>query len=242
MVTTAPGPATPCCCLTSSPCWSAPSNGSWHRPPWPRSSTPMATIWRPAAKIASRSICSSRLSRAGSDCWAPGTPDTLATMAILGFALYRDPSRLDYARDLTEKAVAGYRNHYGEDHPDTLKAMNALAAVMSSQGHLGAARELSEEVLRRRRRTLGDDHPRTLMSMNNLATTLRDLGELGAARELHGEALRRRRRTLGDDHPDTLQSMHNLAVTLADLGELGAAKSARKRIGAARPAWRSTGD
>ncbi|GAA2699064.1 hypothetical protein GCM10010412_095290 [Nonomuraea recticatena] len=113
---------------------------------------------------------------------------------------------------------------------------------MSSQGHLGAARELSEEVLRRRRRTLGDDHPRTLMSMNNLATTLRDLGELGAARELHGEALRRRRRTLGDDHPDTLQSMHNLAVTLADLGELGAAKSARKRIGAARPAWRSTGD
>jgi tetratricopeptide (TPR) repeat protein len=124
------------------------------------------------------------------------------------------------ALTLQERALAGYRRVFGDDHPDTLRSIDNLAETRLALGDLRGTRKLSEQSLAGFRRVFGDDHPDTLHSMNNLAATLRDLGDLQRARELHERALATYRRVLGDEHPDTLWSMSNLAVALRDLGDL----------------------
>ena len=61
-----------------------------------------------------------------------------------------------------EGGLAAAQRVLGADHPDTLAAMNNLAATLSDQGELDRAQELQEQVLAARRRLLGPDHPTTL--------------------------------------------------------------------------------
>jgi hypothetical protein len=65
----------------------------------------------------------------------------------------------------------------GQDHPDTLRSANNLAADLRALDETQAARDLDEDTLARRRRVLGQDHPDTLRSASNLAADLRALGE-----------------------------------------------------------------
>jgi TIR domain-containing protein/tetratricopeptide repeat protein/NB-ARC domain-containing protein len=119
-----------------------------------------------------------------------------------------------------EQALAACRRVLGDDHPDTLRLMNNLAALRNALGDLVGARQLHEQALAGRRRVLGDDHPETLNSMNNLAMTRGALGDLDGARQLHEQALAGRRQVLGDDHPETLNSMNYLATVKRALKEL----------------------
>ncbi|HEY6898578.1 MAG TPA: toll/interleukin-1 receptor domain-containing protein, partial [Rhodocyclaceae bacterium] len=98
----------------------------------------------------------------------------------------------------------------GNEHPDTLTAMNNLAHTLQAQGDLAAAHTFQESVLAARRRLLGEEHPDTLASMHNLASTLKALGDLAAARALEEFVLAARRRLLDKEHPDTLTTMNNL--------------------------------
>lgn len=45
----------------------------------------------------------------------------------------------------------------GEEHPDTILAMNILAAMLEDQGHLVETMKMKEEVLEQRKRILGED-------------------------------------------------------------------------------------
>ncbi|WP_198541716.1 FxSxx-COOH system tetratricopeptide repeat protein, partial [Parafrankia colletiae] len=129
------------------------------------------------------------------------------------------------AATMASTTRARWSQALGDDHPDTLTAVDRVAAALYGLGDLSHSRTLDEENLNRRRRILGPDHPDTLHSAHGLAHTLAELGELQAARNLDEDTLARQRRTLGDNHPDTLHSAHNLAHTLRRLGEL---KNARK--------------
>ena len=55
----------------------------------------------------------------------------------------------------------------GEQHPNTLMAMNNLGAILLVQGDYLGAQEINEKVLSIRRKVLGEDHPDTLMSKSN---------------------------------------------------------------------------
>ncbi|MDT3446034.1 FxSxx-COOH system tetratricopeptide repeat protein [Pseudofrankia sp. BMG5.37] len=129
------------------------------------------------------------------------------------------------ARPLLEPAQSRWRTALGPDHPDSLAAATALAAVLDALGELQAARELDEDTLARRQRLFGDEHPDTLASTNNLANRLSKLGDYPAARKLNEDVVARMRRLHGDDHPDTLGAAHNLAATLSDLGDHRTARS-----------------
>ena len=61
----------------------------------------------------------------------------------------------------------------GSEHPDTLMAMNNLAATLYAQEDLAGARKLQEQLLDAQARVLGSEHPDTLTTMNNLAATLK---------------------------------------------------------------------
>ena len=54
-----------------------------------------------------------------------------------------------------ERVLAERRRELGEDHPETLTAMLALADCLWAQGRLIAARKLEEQVVAGRRRWLG---------------------------------------------------------------------------------------
>jgi hypothetical protein len=81
----------------------------------------------------------------------------------------------------------------GEEHPDTLRSANSLAANLRGLGHYEAARRLDEDVLTRRRRVLGDEHPLTLTSASHLAADLRALGQHDAAHQLDEDTETRHR-------------------------------------------------
>jgi hypothetical protein len=64
----------------------------------------------------------------------------------------------------------------GEEHPDTITAMNNLANTLRDQGQLEEAAKMLRAVLEKRRRILGEEYPDTISAMNNLAITLGDQG------------------------------------------------------------------
>ncbi|RYC82197.1 hypothetical protein BFJ63_vAg14905 [Fusarium oxysporum f. sp. narcissi] len=118
----------------------------------------------------------------------------------------------------------------GDEHPDTITAMNNLAATLSDEGKLDEAASMMKEALEKMQRILGDEHPDTLMAMNNLAATLRDQGKLDEAASMKREVLEKRQRILGDEHPNTIMAMNNLANTLSDQGKLDEAASMMKEV------------
>jgi Tetratricopeptide repeat/TIR domain len=155
---------------------------------------------------------------------------------LLGWVARYDYERGDLAgaRELEERVVAARGRLLGEEHPDTLTAMNNLAETLRAQGDRAGARELHERVLEARGRLLGDEHPATLLSMHNLASTLKAQGDLAGARELQEQVLEARGRLLGEEHPDTLTAMNNLAETLWAQGDGAGARELHERVLAVR--------
>ncbi len=141
---------------------------------------------------------------------------------------------LSEERQRAEEVLASRREGLGSEHPDTLRAVANLAAILHAQADYAAARELEEGVLAVRRRVLGAEHSETLTAMNNLAQTLKAQGDLSRARELEEEVLAARRRVLGAEHPDTLTTMGNLAATLRAQGDYAGARELEEEVLATR--------
>jgi serine/threonine protein kinase/tetratricopeptide (TPR) repeat protein len=133
--------------------------------------------------------------------------------------------RADLGEPHAAAALQIRRRLLGNDHPDTLMAMNNMAYVLEERGKLDEAEPLYREALEGRRRVLGDDHRDTTMSINNLAELLMTRGMLDQAEPLWREAIERQRRTLGNDHPETLTSIENLGALAVQRGNLGEAET-----------------
>ena len=56
----------------------------------------------------------------------------------------------------------------GKEHPSTLRSINSLALVLSSQGKYNEAEEIHQQVLALKEPVLRKEHPDTLTSKNNL--------------------------------------------------------------------------
>jgi len=115
------------------------------------------------------------------------------------------------AEALLEQGLAGTRDLLGEDHAETLRAMEGLAGLHESLGRFEDAEPLYLRLLESRRRNRGGEHPDTLTSLAGLAGMYVDGGFPEKAEPLYREVLETRRAVLGDDHPDTLLAMVKLA-------------------------------
>ncbi len=116
---------------------------------------------------------------------------------------------------MIEQVLTILRETKGDDHPETLQTMNALAATYWSTGQLELSIPLFEEVLAKHEEMFDRDHPNTLAIMLNLATNYRDAGRLDEAIQLFRETLQRCETKLGGKHPMTLLVQQNLAVALS---------------------------
>ena len=73
------------------------------------------------------------------------------------------------AEKLLKKLLNRLQVHLGESHPDTLRAMNNLAATYKRQGKYKDAEVLLKQCLDKRKVVLGESHPSTLDTMITLA-------------------------------------------------------------------------
>ncbi len=106
----------------------------------------------------------------------------------------------------------------GPDHPDTLNALNSLAAAYLAAGRAAEAVALFEQTLAGRERLLGADHPDTLNSRNNLATAYQGTGRVAEAVPLFEQTLAARQRLLGVNHRNTVNTRGSLAAAYRDAG------------------------
>ncbi|MEV0918761.1 tetratricopeptide repeat protein [Streptomyces sp. NPDC049967] len=108
----------------------------------------------------------------------------------------------------------------GPDHPDTLVALDGLAAVYGDTGRGQEALRLGERVAEARTRVLGPEHPHTLETLDNLAASYDDVGRTQEALRLREWLAEARTRVLGPDHPDTLEMLDIIAASYFAMGRL----------------------
>ncbi len=121
-------------------------------------------------------------------------------------------------------------NSLGEEHPDTLSALNNLAITYSYLDEYKKALEINEKVYTILCQILGEEHPETLNSLHNLASTYGNLGEHKKALEMNEKVYTVRSRILGEEHPDTLMSLSWLAYIYNQLGEYKKALEMKKKV------------
>jgi tetratricopeptide (TPR) repeat protein len=125
--------------------------------------------------------------------------------------------RLEEARAHLEESLRAKRRILGEDHLDTLRAMNNLANVGMFQGRDTEASNLFREVIERRTRTLGEDHYETLGAMTNLGLLYNRMGRYDDAREQFEICLPMMRNVLTVRHEWTRYAMDGLARAYREL-------------------------
>ncbi|KAJ7202363.1 hypothetical protein GGX14DRAFT_463414 [Mycena pura] len=122
------------------------------------------------------------------------------------------------------------RRDLGDDHPDTLQAMDYLAWTQHELGEFRSARDLRVELLEKWRMLLGEDHQDTMRTMDDLASTYEHLGQFEKAKGLYITLLENRRRLLDEDHPDILLTMGNLGLLHHRQGQFKEAESLQVQV------------
>lgn len=143
--------------------------------------------------------------------------------------LYYDIGLYPSALALQESAFATRCKELGEEHPDTLRSLNSLGALLQAMGRLDEAESVCMATLEKCRRALGDDHPGTRSAITNLATVLQARGRHADAERYFRESLELSRRTIGDAHEDTIRAISNLGFILKAQSKLDEARPLYER-------------
>ncbi|KAF8182804.1 hypothetical protein K438DRAFT_1767237 [Mycena galopus ATCC 62051] len=148
----------------------------------------------------------------------PENPSLQQIVHELNPTLY--PSFADRQKEADEWRTTLHQRHsdLGENHLDTLNAMNSLALVQYGLGEYKSARDLQAVVLEKRIILLGND-PLTLDTMQCLGITYNALGQYREAEGLLLSVVDRRKEVLGEYHPETLGAMIQLARVYWNLGQ-----------------------
>jgi eukaryotic-like serine/threonine-protein kinase len=161
----------------------------------------------------------------------------LASQPALRAKLQSTLGRTYFALGVSGQAISlqeQVRDYYlatsGQEHPDTLQAMNNLAISYYAAGRQDEALKLREQVLALRRKVLGPEHPDTLKAMNNLAISYDGADRREEALQLREQVFAIRRKVLGPEHPDTLNAMDNLATSYYAVGRQSEALTLREQV------------
>ena len=93
--------------------------------------------------------------------------------AFVFAGFYQDQGRYEEAEQLYGRALNGYEERLGRDHPDTLLTVHNLATLNKDQGRYEKAEQLYGRALKGREERLGQDHPATLRTAEGLAIVQR---------------------------------------------------------------------
>ncbi len=138
------------------------------------------------------------------------------------------------AAALWQQVVAVMERERGPEHPDTLAALNNVAALTVKAGAYAKAEPHYLRVLKVRERLLGSQHPSLATTLNNLAELFYAQGLYAKAEPLFQRALAIREKTVGPNHPDTAQALNNLAALFDGQGLYARAEPLYRRALAIR--------
>lgn len=124
----------------------------------------------------------------------------------------------EQAETLMRRAVDLRRTTLGEDHPETLEALNNLGNFLTEKGEYAESATLFEKLIQVQKRTVGPEHWTTLRSINNLGYSLDWQGKTEEAEKLYRTAFEGQTRVVGPRDPERLNSLNNLAICLQSLG------------------------
>jgi serine/threonine protein kinase len=133
-------------------------------------------------------------------------------------------SNLGEAEKLARTVLKGMENVYGDEHRETLTAMNTLASIIEARGNLDEAEPLYVRCLDLRRTVLGENDPDTLVSLNNLALVYVKRNRLDKAEPMFKDALRAFTQVKGPKHPATALAMNNLGALYERQGQFDKAE------------------
>ncbi|MCP9850979.1 CHAT domain-containing tetratricopeptide repeat protein [Cyanobium sp. Morenito 9A2] len=122
------------------------------------------------------------------------------------------------AAALWEQVVATMERERGAEDPDTLAALNNVAALKVKASAYAGAEPLYLRVLAVRERRLGPQSPPVATTLNNLAELYFVQGLYDKAEPLFRRALAIREKALGPGHPDIALALNNLAALLDGRG------------------------
>jgi tetratricopeptide (TPR) repeat protein/tRNA A-37 threonylcarbamoyl transferase component Bud32 len=127
---------------------------------------------------------------------------------------YKGLGKYDLALEQAEQTLSIRRELLGEEHPDTMTAMNNVGELYEKLGRLAEAEPLYVRCLEFSRRTRGEDDRELLGSLNNLGMLNLKLARYAEAERLMREALATAERGRGADDPITLTIAINLGQVL----------------------------
>jgi D-Tyr-tRNAtyr deacylase len=133
--------------------------------------------------------------------------------------LLREQGYSKEAETLEIKVLNERNKILGVDHPETINALENLAATYCNLGKYIEAEKLEIQVLNGRNRILGVEHTDTINAIENLASTYSNLGKYKEGEKLQIQVLDARNKILGVEHSDTIFSMANLAAIYYHLGK-----------------------
>jgi serine/threonine protein kinase len=138
--------------------------------------------------------------------------------SLIGNA-YRSLSRFDDARAHLERSYTLFVDTEGETAPETLRALNDLAALDGDQGRFDDAEQRYRKSIELCTRALGESHLRTRTAKHNLAQVLRRRGATAEAKALLVELCDAPAGATEGEQRFHLVACHNLAGLLAQGGD-----------------------
>jgi tetratricopeptide (TPR) repeat protein len=126
---------------------------------------------------------------------------------------------LEAASALARRALASWRDRFGEANAHTLETADHLGMFLWARGQFEEAATLNQRTLELHREVSGDDSEETIFAQLRVALDLKARGDFFGARELNEQIYQKARFQYGDDDPITLQTAHDLAVSVRLCGD-----------------------
>ena len=145
-------------------------------------------------------------------------------------AVLRRKGQHDEAETWIRRSMLGREASLGENHPETLRAVNHLSLALRMMGKHEEAELLTRRALAGFEQTLGREHHFTLQSLDNLSAVLRCQGKFEAAEWQSRRAFSGLKRLVGEEHRHTLQAKMSLALALKAQGRLSEAADLAREV------------
>jgi hypothetical protein len=129
-----------------------------------------------------------------------------------------DQGRYEWSRVLLGRVVRLHRQRFGNKHPSTFGALEALSRILRRQGRYSEADQLLVGALKAFLNTGGPKSLESLLCRGLLALAKVDLGQHQQATVLARNSLELARETLGPDDPVLTRTKENLGTVLSFQG------------------------
>ncbi len=155
--------------------------------------------------------------------------DVLVTQSYLG-GLLQESGRLEEAEQVYRKALEGWVQERGEEHPQSIRVRNNLALALHGQGKTEDVVQELEKLVAISRRVLGPEHPDTITALSNLGAIHYRSNRKDLAAPYMREALELLERTTQSDDPFLLGAKGNVGALELDLGNLDVAEPLLREV------------